>query len=165
MIINFNDNKPQIHKTSFIAANATIIGSVNIGENSSVWFNAVLRGDANRIVIGKNSNVQDNCVIHMDSEDEVIIGDNVTIGHGAIIHGCTIEDNCLIGMGAIILNGAIIKKNSIIGAGALVTQNKIIPENSMAMGAPAKVIRELTKEEILNIEESSKHYVELSKNY
>lgn len=165
MIINFEEKAPNIHETAYVANNATIVGNVTIGKNSSVWFNAVLRGDSSNIIIGENSNIQDNCVIHMDEDDEVRIGDNVTIGHGAIIHGCVIEDNCLIGMGAIILNGAVIKRNSIIGAGALVTQNKVIPENSLVVGAPAKVKRQLTSEEILSNKESAAHYVSLSKKY
>lgn len=165
MIINFEEKAPNIHETVYVANNATIIGNVTIGKNSSVWFNAVLRGDSSNIIIGENSNIQDNCVIHMDEEDEVRIGDNVTIGHGAIIHGCVIEDNCLIGMGAIILNGAVIKRNSIIGAGALVTQNKVIPENSLIMGSPAKVKRQLTYQEILSNRESADYYVSLSKKY
>ena len=133
-----------IDKSVFIAEGAKVIGKVTIKENSSVWFNAVIRGDSSTIEIGKNSNVQDNAVIHTSKNSKVVIKDNVTIGHGAIIHGCTIGNNVLIGMGAIILDNARIEDNCIIGAGSLITQNKIIPEGSLVFGNPSKVIRNIS---------------------
>jgi len=152
-----------IAKSVFLAHGAQIIGNVEIGENSSVWYNAVLRGDSNTIRIGKNTNVQDNAVLHVNLKQELTIGDDVTIGHGAIVHGHKIGNNVLIGMGAIILDGVEIGDNCIIGAGALITQNKVIPAGSMVYGSPAKVIRPLTAEEIASIGESAKHYCEASK--
>ncbi len=151
-----------IHKTAFIASGAKVIGDVSCGENSSVWYNAVVRGDRRKIIIGKFSNVQDNCVIHAEKQD-LVLGDYVSIGHGAIVHGCTIADNCIVGMGAIVMEGAGIEENCIIGAGALVTEKKIIPKNSLVTGVPGKVVRELTAEEISHIRENALEYVELAK--
>lgn len=144
----------------YIAEGAKIIGDVTIGEDSSVWYNAVIRGDSNSIVIGENTNVQDNAVLHTSHNHALQIGDNVTIGHGAIVHGCTVGNNVLIGMGAIILDGAVIEDNCIIGAGALVTQNKVVPEGSLALGNPAKVVRELTEEEKESILKNADEYSE-----
>jgi len=154
--------QPKIHKTAVILDGAKIIGDVNIGENSSVFYNAVLRADKMKIIMGKFSNVQDNCIIHAEHND-VLIGAYVSIGHGAIIHGCKISDRCIIGMGAIIMEGAEIKENCIIGAGAIVTENKVIPENSLVYGIPAKVIRKLTDDEIEYIKQNALTYVELAK--
>lgn len=142
----------------YIAEGAKITGEVEIEENSSVWYNAVIRGDSNPIVIGENTNVQDNAVLHVSHSHPMSIGDNVTIGHGAIVHGCTIGNNVLIGMGAIVLDGAVIEDNCIIGAGALVTQNKVIPSGSLAFGNPAKVLRTLTEEEKQSILENANEY-------
>ena len=144
----------------YIAEGAKIIGDVEIGEGCSVWYNAVIRGGENKVIIGENSNVQDNAVLHVGNGYDIKIGENVTIGHGAIVHGCTIGNNVLIGMGAIILDGTVIEDNCIIGAGALVTQNKIIPEGSLCLGNPAKVVRELTDEEKAAILENADAYVE-----
>lgn len=153
----------KIADSVFLAEGCRVIGNVEIGENSSVWYNAVVRGDSSAIVIGENTNIQDNAVLHEDLKHILKIGDCVTIGHGAIVHGCTIGNNVLIGMGAIILDGAQIGNNCIIGAGTLITQNKIIPEGSMVYGNPAKVVRELTQEEKASIAESAKHYCEEAK--
>ena len=142
----------------YLAEGARIVGDVEIGNNSSVWYNAVLRGDSNRIVIGKNTNVQDNAVLHVSRSNSLVIGNNVTIGHGAIVHGCTIGNNVLIGMGAIILDGAVIEDNCMIGAGALVTQHKIISSGSLAMGSPAKVVRQITEAEKDAILENANEY-------
>lgn len=139
--------------------NVVIKGNVKIGEGVNIWHNAVIRGDSNKIIIGGDTNVQDNCVIHVDEDHPCVIGRNVTIGHGAIIHGCTIEDNCLIGMGSIILNGAVIKSGSLIGAGSLVSENKVIEEHSLAYGSPVKVVRELNEEERLEIIKNAEKYV------
>ncbi|MCC6095784.1 MAG: gamma carbonic anhydrase family protein, partial [Eubacterium sp.] len=134
----------KIDSSVFQAEGSRIIGDVTIGNASSVWYNAVIRGLPSQITIGARTNVQDNVVIHGDPEDPVQIGDDVTIGHGAIVHGCTIHNNSLIGMGAIILNGAVIGSNCIVGAGSLVTQNRTIPNNTLVYGNPARVIRNLT---------------------
>ena len=154
-----------IDKTVFIADGAKVIGDVEMGEGCGVWFNAVIRGDSNEIKIGKNSNVQDNAVIHTSKSCGVQIGDNVTIGHGAIVHGCTIGNNVMIGMGAIVLDGAVIVDNSIIGAGALVTQGKEIPAGSLVFGNPAKVVRELTEQEIASITDNASAYVDTAALY
>lgn len=149
-----------IHETAFIAPGAVVLGDVTAAEGCGIWYNATVRGDRTYIRIGKGSNIQDNCVVHGDIGYPVIIGENVTIGHGAIIHGCTIEDNTLIGMGAILLNGCHIGKNCIVGAGALVTQNTVVPDNSLVLGSPGKVKREVTDEEIASNLENARVYVE-----
>ena len=149
----------------YIAEGAKIIGDVEIGEDSSVWYNAVIRGDSNSIVIGENTNVQDNAVLHTSHSHALKIGDNVTIGHGAIVHGCTIGNNVLIGMGAIVLDGAVVEDNCIIGAGALVTQNKVMPEGSLVLGNPAKVVREISEEEKLSIIQNAQEYVKEAELY
>jgi carbonic anhydrase/acetyltransferase-like protein (isoleucine patch superfamily) len=133
---------PKIHKSSFIASNAVIIGNVTIGKNCGVFPNAVIRGDENSIVIGDGSNIQDCCVIHTDAEHQVKIGKNVTIGHAAMIHGATILDDCLIGIHATVLNGARISSGSIIGACALVTEDMVVPEYSLILGVPGKIIKQ-----------------------
>jgi len=133
---------PKIHKTSFIAPNAIIIGNVTIGKNCGIFPNAVIRGDENSIVIGAGSNIQDCCVIHTDAEHQVKIGKNVTIGHAATIHGATILDDCLIGIHATVLNGARINSGSIIGACALVTEDMVVPEHSLILGIPGKIIKQ-----------------------
>ncbi|WP_315078722.1 gamma carbonic anhydrase family protein [uncultured Clostridium sp.] len=163
MIKNFLNNMPNISENVYISETSVIIGDVVIKENSNIWFGAVIRGDEQSISIGCETNIQENVVIHGDGENKVIIGDGVTIGHGAIIHGCTIDDNVLIGMGAIILNGAKISKNSIVAAGSLITQNKEFEEGALILGNPAKVIRKLTQEEIQANKESSLTYVNLAK--
>lgn len=165
MILNFENIKPTIHKEAFIAHSADIIGRVKIEKNANIWFGVVIRGDVNEINILEGSNIQDNSVIHVDENHSANIGKNVTVGHGAIIHGCTIEENCLIGMGSIILNGAKIGNNTIVAAGSLVSQNKEIPSGVLCMGSPAKVVRELTEEEIESIRISTKKYIEASKKY
>lgn len=141
---------------------AHIIGDVELANNVSIWYGAVLRGDVAPIKIGEDSNVQDNCVIHTSKDFPVNIGRNVSIGHGAVVHGCTIEDNVIVGMNATILNGAKISKNSIIGAGAVVSQNKEFPENSLILGVPAKVVKELSDEQKEHIKFNAQNYVKLS---
>lgn len=141
---------------------AKVVGDVTLSKESSVWYNAVVRADMEPVTIGKRSNVQDNSVVHVSKDYPVKIGENVSIGHGAIIHGCTIDDNVLIGMGAIVLNGAHISKNCLVGAGALVTENKEFPEGSLIIGSPAKAVRQLSEEEIKSITENADEYVELA---
>lgn len=156
---------PQIGKNVFVAQGAILRGDVTLGEHSSVWFNAVIRAETASIVIGQNTNIQDNCVLHVDAGTDVRIGNQVTIGHGAIVHGCTIGDNTLIGMGAVILNHAVIGKNCIIGAGALITQNMVIPDNSLVIGNPGKIKRDLTSSEIEDIAENAAYYVKEAEIY
>ena len=165
MIMDFEGVNPIINKNTYISESVDIVGEVKVEENANIWFGARLRGDVNEIVIGENTNVQENSVIHVDITSSCIIGKNVTIGHGAIIHGCNISDNVLVGMGSIILNNAKIGKNTIIGAGSLITQGKEFPEGVLILGNPAKVIRELTKVEIESIKKSADNYVSLSKKY
>jgi carbonic anhydrase/acetyltransferase-like protein (isoleucine patch superfamily) len=150
-------------KHCFIASGVQIIGKVQLGEYSSVWYNAVIRGDINYIKIGRETNIQDNCVLHVTHELPVIIGDRVTVGHGAVIHGCVIEDDCLIGMGAIILDGARIGKGSVIAAGAVVRERMDVPPHSLVMGVPAVVKRTLDPSTIEMIRQAGQHYVELTK--
>jgi carbonic anhydrase/acetyltransferase-like protein (isoleucine patch superfamily) len=165
MLIELNGSKPTIHPTSFVGEGVKIIGEVSILENVSIWYNAVIRADLAPIIIGEGSNIQDNSTVHVETGKPVILGKNVTVGHNAIIHACTIEDNVLIGMGAIILNGARIGKNCLIGAGAIVTENKEIPEGSLVIGTPGKVVRQLTSEEIENIHVSAIHYQDQAKQH
>lgn len=148
----------EIDKTVFLAEGSRVIGDVILKEGAAVWYNAVIRADTEQVTVGKRSNIQDCCVVHVDPGNPVHVGDDCTVGHGAILHGCTIEENCLIGMGSIIMNGAVIGKNSIVGAGALVTQNKIIPEGSLVLGSPAKVVRHVTEEEIAANRKSAEEY-------
>ena len=140
-----------------------IIGNVKIDAESSIWYNAVLRGDIESITIGKYSNVQDNCVVHSSKNYPVKLGDYVTVGHAAVLHGCKIEDNCLIGMNSTVLNGAKIMKNCIVGAGALVTEGKEFEEGSLILGTPAKTVRKLTDEEIEGIKDHAVRYAQLAK--
>lgn len=135
------EQAPRIDSTAFVANGAIVVGDVRLNAQSSVWYNAVLRGDINYIEIGKRSNIQDGCVLHLENDRPCIVGDDVTVGHGAILHGCTIENKCLIGMGAIILNGAVIKEGSIIGAGAVVKENTIVEPKSLMVGTPARKVK------------------------
>ena len=160
MYMTDRENTCVIHETAYIAEGAILQGNVRVEENASVWNNAVIRGDRGPIVIGRGSNVQDNVTIHLDTPFPVQIGENVTIGHGAIVHGCVIGDNTLIGMGAIIMNGAHIGKNCIIGAGALVTQGQEVPDGSLVMGLPGKVCRLVTEEELERSLKNARRYVE-----
>ena len=159
MIRELKGKQPKIEKASFIAENATIIGDVELEEGSTVWYGAVIRADAEPIRIGKNTNIQDNTVVHVDEENPVVIGENVTIGHSCIIHGCTIGNNCLIGMGTIIMNGAKIGDNCLIGAGALITENKEFPAGSKILGSPAKIKSEVSESDVSLIKESAEHYL------
>jgi carbonic anhydrase/acetyltransferase-like protein (isoleucine patch superfamily) len=157
--------KPRIHESVFVAEGARIYGDVEIGEGSSVWFNAVIRGDEGKITIGKNTNIQDNAVIHSDMNVGTEIGDNVTIGHGAIVRGCKIGNNVMIGMNATIMTYSEIGEYSIVGANTFVPYNKKFPARSEILGLPAKLVRELKDEELETITKSTKIYEELKKNY
>lgn len=165
MKLQFNGVAPSINENAYVSESVDIIGDVKVEENVSIWFGARLRADMNKIVIGANSNIQENAVVHVDIESPVIIGENVTIGHSAIIHGCNISNNVLVGMGSIILNNAKISKNSIVGAVALVTQGKEFEEGVLILGNPAKAVRKLSEEEIKSIKRSADNYVALSKKY
>jgi carbonic anhydrase/acetyltransferase-like protein (isoleucine patch superfamily) len=165
MIIQFRNKTPLIDSTALVVNNATLIGEVYIGKYSSVWFSAVLRGDLEQIYIGNYTSVQDGSVIHVAENLPTKVGNYVTIGHGAILEGCTIEDSVLIGSGANLLNKVIIGKNSIIAAGTVVTPRTIIPAYSMVMGVPGKVVREITEEEISSLKEHAEGYVRLMKEY
>ena len=157
--------KPRIHKSVFAAEDARITGDVEIGADSSVWYHAVIRGDSNSVVIGKGTNIQDGAILHVDADSPLEIGNGVVVGHGAIVHGCVIGDDTMIGMGAIILSGARVGKGCLIGAGSLVTGKQSVPDGMMALGSPAKVIRELTEEEKQGIKESAVEYVENAKQH
>jgi|TARA_B110000211_G_scaffold199135_1_gene229388 carbonic anhydrase/acetyltransferase-like protein (isoleucine patch superfamily) len=165
MIYDFEGHTPKLDPNSWVASNSVIIGKVELKKDSNIWFNVTLRGDVEPITVGEGSNVQDGSVVHSDPGCPVIIGKNVTIGHLVMLHGCVIEDDCLIGIGSTILNKAKIGKNSIIGANALVTENKVIPERSLVLGSPGKIVRQVTDEEIKSIKENAEHYVANYKKY
>ena len=166
MIKSFQGLNPQIHKTAFIAENAVIIGDVEIGAESSVWYGSILRGDVNYIRIGARSNIQDASVIHVSSKTHpTILEDEITLGHRVTLHGCYIETGCLIGIGAIILDGVRVGKNSLVAAGSLLTPNTQIPPRSLVMGSPAKIKRELDENEIKNLERFWRNYVLLNRIY
>ncbi len=166
MIKDFQGISPKIDETCFVAETAMVIGDVVLAENVNVWYGTVIRADVNHVRIGKNTNIQDNTVVHVDSGVyPTIIGENVTIGHGAIVHACTIGNNTLIGMGSIILDGAEIGENVIIGAGALVPPGKKIPSNCLVVGSPAKVVRELGEDEIENRIHHAAKYVKLAEKH
>lgn len=156
MLISFQENFPQVSSSAYVAEGAKLIGSVTVAEEASIWFNCVLRADIGEIVVGQRTNIQDGTIIHLDPGKPCLIGENVTIGHGAIIHGCIIEDQALISMGAVILSGAKIGARSIIGAGAVVLEEQEIPPDSVALGVPAKVRRQVNKADL----ERAKHGVE-----
>jgi len=165
IIKSFKNRQPQINETAFIAENAAIIGEVTIGEKASIWYGAVLRGDSDSIHIGARTNVQDNAVVHVDPGFPVSIGDDSIVGHLALVHGATIENNVLVGMHSTILNGAHIGEFSIIGANALVTSNTIVPPKSLVLGSPAKVVKQLTDKQIDNIKRNAAAYVALGEAY
>ena len=165
MELPFDGTRPQVAPDAFVAPTAVLIGDVVVGEGASVWFNAVARGDKAAIRIGKYTNIQDNCTLHIDPGFPCVIGDYVTVGHGAIVHGATVEDNVLIGMHATILTGAVIGRNTIIGAGALVTENARIPPGSLVLGLPGKVIRPTTPEEHERIRQSALGYAEHARRF
>ena len=157
--------KPVIRPSAFVAPGATVLGDVTVNAYCTVFFGAVLRAERESILIGRRSNIQDNCVLHVDEGYPLTVGEGCTVGHGAILHGCTVGDNSLIGMGAIVLNGAVIGRNCIVGAGALVPQNAVIPDGSVAVGCPAKIRRTVTEEDIAANERSAAFYAEEGREY
>ncbi len=166
MILSYFGKKPTIGNNVFIAEGAKVIADVTLDDNVSIWFNTVVRGDVNYIKIGKNTNIQDNSVLHVTTATAPLnIGNNVTVGHNAILHGCTIEDNCLIGSGAIIWDGALIGEGSIVGAGAIVLAGFQAPPHSLILGSPAFIKRDISDEQYEMIKVSAEHYVQYAKNY
>ena len=166
MIKNFKGKSPMIPDSCYISESVDLIGDVKLGDNVSLWFGTVVRGDMNFITIGNRSNIQDNSVIHVTTDvSPTSIGNEVTVGHNAIIHGATIEDRCLIGMGSIIMDDAVIGEGSIIGAGAVVPPNMIIPPRSLVVGLPAKIVRQTTDKELEMIIERAQHYIDFSQEY
>jgi carbonic anhydrase/acetyltransferase-like protein (isoleucine patch superfamily) len=159
-IYQLGDDAPRIHPSAWVAESAQVIGRVALGAQASIWFGAVLRGDNDWITIGERSNIQDGCVLHTDDGAPLTLGDDVTVGHQVMLHGCTVGDNSLIGIQSVILNGARIGRNSIVGAGALVTEGKEFPDGVLIVGRPAKVVRELTPEQIERLKWSAAHYVD-----
>ena len=166
MIKSFQNKQPKIHESAYVTEDAIIIGEVEIGAESSVWFGSILRGDVNYIRIGERTNIQDGTIIHVSRETHsTVLEDEITVGHRVTLHGCYIETGCLIGIGAIILDGARVGKNSLVAAGSLVTPNTRIPPRSLVMGSPAKVKRELSEAEIKDLERFWRNYVSLSQIY
>ena len=159
-IYQLGDDAPRIHPSAWVAESAQVIGRVALGAQASIWYGAVLRGDNDWITIGERSNIQDGCVLHTDDGAPLTLGDGVTVGHQVMLHGCTVGDNSLIGIQSVILNGARIGRNSIVGAGALVTEGKEFPDGVLIVGRPAKVVRELTPEQIERLKWSAAHYVD-----
>jgi carbonic anhydrase/acetyltransferase-like protein (isoleucine patch superfamily) len=164
-IYRLDEHSPQLADTAWVADSAQVMGNVVMAEGASVWFGAILRGDTEVLTIGKNSNVQDGSVVHADVGYPVTLGDNVTVGHQVMLHGCTVGDGSLIGIQSVVLNGAKIGKNCLVAAGSLVSGGKEFPDGSMIMGSPAKVVRQLTPEQIEGLLESAAHYVENAKRF
>ena len=165
MIYSLGERHVRIRGDVYVADNAVVVGSVVLGHGASVWFNSVVRGDNDVITIGDGTNVQDAAVLHVDEGIPLALGANVSVGHLAMLHGCTVEDGALVGIGAVVLNHAVIGRGSLIGAGALVPEGKVIPERSLAVGSPARVVRTLTEEDAAGIERIARHYVEKARKY
>jgi carbonic anhydrase/acetyltransferase-like protein (isoleucine patch superfamily) len=165
LLLDFGGNSPVVDATAFVAPNATLIGAVTIAENASVFYGSVLRGDMDSIAIGPGSNVQDNVSMHTDRDLQLVVGSGVSIGHGAILHGCVVEDDCLIGMGATVLNRAVIGANSLVAAGAVVLEDTVIPPRSLVAGVPAKVRRQLTDDEVAGLKINAAHYLVLTREH
>ena len=164
-IYQLDDLKPSIHDSAWVADSADVMGNVTLSEDSSVWFGVVIRGDTEAITVGKGANIQDNSVLHADHGMPLVIGENVTVGHQAMLHGCTIGDGSLIGIQAVVLNGAKIGKNCLVGAGSLVTEGKEFPDGCMILGSPAKAVRQLSPEQIEGLKMSAQHYMDNARRY
>lgn len=165
MISDFNNISPKIHETAFVAPNSTVIGDVVLGESSTVWYNAVLRGDIDSIVVGDFTNIQEGCILHCKKGADIKVGSHVTVGHGAILHSCHIGNNTLIGMGAIVLDDSVIGSNCLVAAGSVVTARTKIPDGSLIAGSPAVVKRVLSEKEIEEIKLNANEYINLLKYY
>ncbi len=164
-IYELNGQAPRIADSAWVADSAQVIGKVDLEEDVSVWFGTVIRGDSEHIRIGRGSNIQDASVLHADAGVPLTLGENVSVGHQVMLHGCTIGDGCLIGIGAVVLNHAKIGRNCLVGAGSLVTEGKEFPDGSMILGSPAKVVRQLTPEQIAGLERIATHYVDNARNF
>ena len=164
-IYALGDSRPDIHPTALVTETATVIGKVVLKENSSIWYGATLRGDNEPIAIGVGSNVQEGAVLHTDPGSPLTVGDHVTVGHQAMLHGCTVGDGSLIGIGSILLNRCVIGKQCIVGANTLIPEGKVYPDRCLIVGSPGKVIRELTDEEVARLEKSAAHYVQNASRY
>ena len=164
-IYQLDDLSPAIHDSAWVADSAAVMGNVTLSEDSSVWFGVVIRGDTETITVGKGSNIQDNSVLHADHGMPLVIGENVTVGHQVMLHGCTIGDGSLIGIQAVVLNGAKIGKHCLVGAGALVTEGKEFPDGCMILGSPAKAVRQLTEAQIEGLKMSAQHYIDNARRY
>ena len=164
-IYQLNESKPSVHPSAWVADSAQVMGAVTLAENTSVWFGVVIRGDTSTISVGRGSNIQDNSVLHADEGMPLVIGEGVTVGHQVMLHGCTVGNNSLIGIGAVVLNGAKIGNNCLVGAGALVTEGKEFADGSMIIGSPAKAVRMLSPEQIEGLKMSAKHYINNASRY
>ncbi len=156
---------PQLAASAWVADSAQVMGHVELAEDASVWFGAILRGDTELLRVGRGSNVQDGCIVHSDHGFPVLLGENVTVGHQVMLHGCSVGDGSLIGIQAVVLNGARIGRHCLVGAGSLVTEGKEFPDGSMILGSPAKVVRQLTPEQIAGLQRSAEHYVENARRF
>jgi carbonic anhydrase/acetyltransferase-like protein (isoleucine patch superfamily) len=165
MIYRYMGNSPEVDKSVFIAPTATLIGRVKVASGASIWFNTILRGDINSIEVGHDSNIQDNCVLHVTLEHAVKVEERVTVGHGVILHGCTVKSDCLIGMGAIVLDGVVVNEGCLIAAGAVVSPGTNIPANSLVMGVPGKVVRNLVDAEQIKMRTNWKSYICYAQDY
>lgn len=164
-LITFDEHTPTVHGSAFVAHTAVLIGQVSLGEDSSAFYGVVMRGDTNSLTVGNGSNLQDNVVLHADPGFPTSVGNGVSVGHGAVVHGCTVEDDCLIGMGATIMNGAVIGAGSLVAGGAVVLEGAVIPPGSLVAGVPAKVRRGLSDDELEGVRENARHYVELARKH
>ena len=164
-IYELDGTAPELAPSAWVADNAQVMGRVSLGEDSSVWFGTTVRGDTESITVGRGSNIQDGSVLHADAGLPLVIGERVTVGHQVMLHGCSIGDESLIGIGAVVLNGAKIGKNCLVGAGALVTEGKEFPDGSMILGSPARVVRSLTPEQIEGLRQSAQHYIDNARLY
>ncbi len=164
-LIPFNGIMPKVHESAFVAENAYLIGDVTVGEGSSIWYNVVVRGDVHSIIVGRNVNIQDNSTVHSDLKQPTVIGDGVSVGHNAVVHGCTVGKGALIGIHATVLSGAKVGELAIVGAGAVVGEGREIPSRRLAMGIPARVVRELTEEDLQRMDHRVQHYVDMGGRY
>jgi carbonic anhydrase/acetyltransferase-like protein (isoleucine patch superfamily) len=164
-IYQLGEHVPDVAGSAWVADSAQVIGRVTLAEDASVWFNATLRGDSEHLSIGRGSNIQDGSVLHADAGFPLVLGEGVTVGHQVMLHGCTVGENSLIGIGAVVLNGARIGRNSLVGAGALVTEGKEFPDGVLIVGSPAKVVRELSPAQIEGLKASARHYIDNSRRY
>ncbi|HTT70998.1 MAG TPA: gamma carbonic anhydrase family protein [Anaeromyxobacteraceae bacterium] len=162
----FRGKGPRVHETAFLADDAVVVGDVELGEETSIWFGAVVRGDVNRVRIGARTNLQDQVVVHVTSHTHPTeVGEDVTVGHRVTLHGCTVRDRCLIGIGAVVMDGAVIGEDAMVGAGALVPPRMVVPPRTLALGAPARVKRDLTADEVSHLLASARHYVDYAREY